>query len=486
MKYTVTFCVFDHTIGGNPFWHGSFFLSKLDERKRLLEVVETWGFYGVTSTGDKNSCLEKFKIKNHLNVDFQGNHGMLIREEIRYMDLGHGLHGYTFELTQEQFEELQKRCAIAVAEQKAAIEEVVGNGQNFTIDPTKKGRIYKEEAYSRQIYEIEQIKAGIEGRPSRLKPFDFHLSLGFRKVGFFGLEFWFPVPSLESSNTCKTRAVSLLEGILTEKQLAPFKSSSLPRFIPGLEPILLHSEGTLRPHAKSSGKQVFSRNWKDKDVKLYWSVPPQRFDQLSEDTADLFNIDKEYRNEVKHIVSKLQELEWTIRNASFFEKYADNEVNLIKYKNDPAYRQFKDNLIKSKDDLADLVVKCYREFAIIEPKKDPKISGWQGFALSLFSAPRSKEEKKLQAKIHQAKMLFNSIYWAIVDEWKIYADYPSEASAPEDAEEYNPFEAVASYLSKEDKENLCKIIGRNYIESNETNEIESEEANETSLIPSLT
>ncbi|KTD40154.1 hypothetical protein [Legionella parisiensis] len=477
MKYTVTFCVFDQTAGANPLGHGSFFLSKLNESTRLLEVVETWGFYGVTSTGDKNSRFEKFKINNRLDVDLQGNHGMLTQEEIRYMDLGHGLHGYTFELTQEQFEELQKRCATAVAEQEAAIKEVVGDGQNFKTDPSKKWRIYKEEAYSRQFYEIEQIKAKIEGRPSRLKPFDFHLSMGFKKVGFLGFEFWVPVPSLENSNTCKTRAVSLLEGILTEKQLAPFKTSSLPRFIPGLEPILLHSEGTLHPYTKSSGKQVFSRNWQDKDVKLYWSVPPQRFDQLSEDTVNLFSIDKEYCNEVKYIVSKLQNLEWAIRNASFFEKYADNEVNLIKYKNDPAYRQFKDNLTKSKDDLADLIVRCYREFAIIEPKKDAKISGWQGFALSLFSAPRSKEEKKLQAKIHQAKMLFNSIYWAIVDEWKIYADYPSEASAPDDAEEYNPFEAVASYFSREDKENLCKIIGRNYIESEETNE--------TSLIFSL-
>ncbi|KTD74357.1 hypothetical protein [Legionella tucsonensis] len=453
MKYTVTFCVFDHTIGGNPFWHGSFFLSKLDESKRLLEVIETWGFYGVTSTGDKNNCLEKFKIKNRLDVDFQGNHGMLTHEEIRFMDLGHGLHGYTFELTQEQFEELQKRCVTAVAEQEAAIKEVVGDGQNFKTDPAKKGRIYKEEAYSRQIYEIEQIKAKMEGRPSRLKPFDFHLSVGFKKVGFFGIEFWLPIPSLENSNTCKTRTVSLLEGILTEKQLAPFKSSSLPRFISGLEPVLLHSEGTLRPHTKSSGKQVFFRNWEDKDVKLYWSVPPQCFDSLSEDTVDLFNIDAEYRNEVKYIVCKLQSLEWAIRNASLSKKYQEDEA--------------KNYLTKYKDDLADLVVRCYREFAIIEPKKDTKISGWQGFALFLFSAPRSKEEKKLHAKIHQAKMLFNSIYMAIVDEWKIDKDYPSETSSPEDERDYNPLEAVASYLSKRDKKNLCEIIGRNYIENEE-------------------
>lgn len=135
-----------------------FFLSKLDESKRLLEVVETWGFYGVTSTGDKNSRLEKFKIKNHLDVDFQGNHGMLINEEIRYMDLGHGLHGYTFELTQEQFEEVQRRCATAVAGQKAAISEVVGDGNNFTTDPEKKEEFIRKRSIPDKFMKLSKLK----------------------------------------------------------------------------------------------------------------------------------------------------------------------------------------------------------------------------------------------------------------------------------------------------------------------------------------
>ncbi|KTD04025.1 hypothetical protein [Fluoribacter gormanii] len=434
MKYTITFCVFDHTVGGNPFWHGSFFLSMLDENKQLLEVVETWGFYGVTSTGDKSSWLEQFKNKYHLDVDFQGNHGMLINEEVRFMDLGHGLHGYTFELAQDEFELLQKRCANAVAEQEAAIKEVVGDGQHFKTDPEKKGRVYQEEAYSRQIFEIEQIKAKIEGRPSRLKPFDFHLSFGLSG------------PSLKNSNTCKTRAVSLLEGILTEEQLAPFKNSSLPRLIPGLEPILLHSEGPLHIHKKSSGKEVFYRDKKqDKEVKLYWSVPPQRFDQLSADTESLFKIDEEYRDEVKYIVSQLQRLEWLIRNASLPEKYKE-------YQNDLIQR----------------IVSCYKAFAIIEPKNDSKISGWQGSILGFFSVPRSQEEKKLQDKIHQAKMLLNALYMAIVDGWSIYDEYPSETTTNVNAEDYNLLEALVSYLSTEDKESLCKILGRPYLENEET------------------
>lgn len=453
MEYSVTFCVFDHTVGGNPFWHGSFFLSKLDKNKNMLEVVDTWGFYGVTSTGDKSGRFEQFKREYHLDVDLQGNHGMLTHEELRFMDLGHGLHGYTFELMQQQFDELRRRCVQAVEEQEAAIREIIGDGQNFKVDPQREGRIYREEAYSRQIYEIEQIKAKIEGRPSRLKPFDFQLSLGYQRVAFFGFEFWLPFPSVEKSNTCKTRAVSLLEGILTEKQLAPFKNSSLPRFIPGLEPILLHSEGTLRPHTKTSGKQVFFRNWKDKDVKLYWSVPPQAFDPLSQSSYNLCRIDADYQHEVKKIVSQLQRLEWAIRNASL----------------DEMYQSAKDNLNQYKNDLADRIMNCYRKFSTIEPKSEVKISGWQGFALSLFALPRSEEGAKLQFKIYEAKMLLNSVYMAIVDRWEIFNDYPSETSTVEDAKDYNALEALASYLSSEDKKILCEIIGRSYLESEELN-----------------
>lgn len=427
MKHTVTFCVFDHTVGGNPFWHGSFFLSKLDESKQLLEVVETWGFYGVTSTGDKSSRLEQFKIKNHLDVDFQGNHGMLIHEEVRFMDLGHGLHGYTFELTQYQFAQLQKRCADAVAEQEAAIREIVGDGQNFKTDPARKGRVYKEEAYSRQIFEIEQIKAKIEGRPSRLKPFDFHLSFGL----------W--GPSLKNSNTCKTRAVALLEGILTEEQLAPFKNSSFPRMIQGLESILLHSEGPLRIHTRASGKEIFYRDQKlDKEVKLYWSVPPQYFDALSEETVNLFEIDEDYREEVKYLVSQLQRLEWVIRNASLPRQYQ-----------------------KHKEELIQQIIACYKAFAQIEPKSETKINGWHGSFLFLLSLPRSKEEKKLQGKIQHAKTLLNSLYMAIVDNWTFDEDFETSSG-----EEDTP-ETLVSYLPREEKKKICKIMGRSYLENDE-------------------
>lgn len=60
---------------------------------------------------------------------------------------------------------------------------------------------------------------------------------------------------------------------------------------------------------------------------------------------------------------------------------------------------------------------------------------------------------------------------AIVDEWEIDNNYPSEVSATENDEDYNPLEAVVSYLSVDDKKNFCQILGRSYIESEENEDV---------------
>lgn len=61
MKYLVTFCLFDENAGANPAWHGAFFLSELNERTKQLDVVETWGYYGVPSTGDPSHWFSRLK-----------------------------------------------------------------------------------------------------------------------------------------------------------------------------------------------------------------------------------------------------------------------------------------------------------------------------------------------------------------------------------------------------------------------------------------
>lgn len=62
---------------------------------------------------------------------------------------------------------------------------------------------------------------------------------------------------------------------------------------------------------------------------------------------------------------------------------------------------------------------------------------------------------------------------AIVDEWTIDFDSlfeeikGSELKKRGDEVDYNEPEALVSYLSIEDKKNICKIIGRNYLENDE-------------------
>src|ERR1700722_15753039 len=107
--YTVTFCTMDQETGSSPFWHTCLLLSRLDDHTKKLEVVDNWGFYGLPSP-DSNPCLRRLKIMFRLDLAFTGTHGMLKHEEMRYLDGGKGLHGATFELTEEKFIELQKKC----------------------------------------------------------------------------------------------------------------------------------------------------------------------------------------------------------------------------------------------------------------------------------------------------------------------------------------------------------------------------------------
>ncbi|WP_277619311.1 hypothetical protein [Legionella norrlandica] len=163
MKYAVTYCTFDREAGGNPLWHSCILLSQLDETNKLLEVVDTWGFYGLPTTNRSDSWFDQLKIKIGLDVDLVGNHGILKHEELRFLDLGCGLHGVTFELTKQQFDFLQKKCMETANDQEKAINEFVET-QGIKGKPPEKTRIYSHEQFSRLIYETEKIKAEQQGR----------------------------------------------------------------------------------------------------------------------------------------------------------------------------------------------------------------------------------------------------------------------------------------------------------------------------------
>ncbi|WP_304602524.1 hypothetical protein [Legionella bononiensis] len=460
MKYAVTFCTFDGEAGANPLWHSCILLSRMDEETKQLEVVDNWGFYGLPTTKRDNSWTNQLKVKIGLDVDLVGNHGMLRREEIRYLDLGRGLHGTTFELTQEQFEHLQNKCLEMVEQQESAIKEIV-EPLKIVGKPPKETRIYPYEQYSPDIYKWEKIRAAQDQREPRLKPFEVRVSWGWTG------------PSLADSRTCKTQSLALLKHVLSDEQITRLtdggKHPTVPRYSGPMETIYLHSTGPLRQHEKKSGDKVFYRDSKDPGVRLYWTVPPQEVEALSPDTIKILSIDKEYCPKVKSVVRKLQQLEWLLRNAKVPEEFQKNQ-----------------------DALINQVIAHYKSFSKIKPKEDkPSVTGVQGFFYSLLSLPRSRAEQRLQEKIKNAENLFNGLYMALVHRMKIDQNRPIEpidemnsedeqndaSSSYEQVEliDENPLEAVVSYLSVNEQIELCRIIGRNYCVDDESEEELSED-----------
>lgn len=418
MKYLLTYAAIDGEYG-NPFWHSYLMLSQLEENKKI-QVVDTWGFYGLPST-DRSSCLSKFKIKLRLDVDLTGNHGMLRHEDLRYLDTGKGLHGVTFELSEEKFAALQKKCQLMAANQEKAIKEVVET-QDIKGISENKFRIYPYEKYSRVIFDLEKIKAEQHNREPRLKPFEFNINVTPKGL------------TLRQSHTCKSQILSLLKGILTEQQINRLtennKHPTLPIYSGPMENIYLHSNGPLREHKKSTGEITYYRDMKDPGVELHWTLPPQEIETKDPTTETLLKINPDYCHEAKILIQKLQQLYWLFTNAPIPEKYKDQQINLL-------------NLIKDH----------YEAFAIVgNLKPNVPLPSWKARAFSLFLIPKNESEKRLLNNIKNGKALINSLYMATIDRWEMADD---TSPTPE---------ALASYLNIKDKKTLCKIIDRNFIE----------------------
>jgi hypothetical protein len=429
----------DTSVGANPFWHSCMLLSKLDESTdEKLEVVENWGFYGLPSTDKSDSLLKKLKVTIGLDVDLQGNHGMLRHEDTRFLDRGTGLHGVTFELTQQQFELLSANCKKMAAEQDAAIREAA-TALDLTPKSEKETRIYPYEDYSALIFAMEKVKAEQGKRPSRLKPFEFRAALGLGG------------PTVKHSQTCKSQVVGLLSEVLSEEQIERLtehgKHPTVPRYSGDVENLYLHSTGPLSAHTKKSGETVYFRGPLSEVTRLFWTLPPQKYETLSSETADLFTVDSEHCGEIRKLVGALQGLEWGLRNSPV----PDSPI--------------KEKLSGYKELLLQEVIQTYTAFSTVRPKdKTPKTFGWYGFTLSLFALPRSKEEEELMLKIEDAKMLLNSIYMAMVNGGEFIELDPSIDPSAQVAEDPNDPELFVTYLPTKTKKELCKILGRSYVE----------------------
>jgi hypothetical protein len=394
----------DQDVGANALWHTCIILSKLDEVSNKLKVVDNWGFYGLPTTSS-SGYIRDLKIKAGLDVDFTGNHGKLRHEELRYLDLGVGLHGVTFELTEEKFLELQNKCRTMADSEKQAIDEIA---EALKLQGKKPGteRIHIYEEHSDLIFRIERLKAKQEGRSSRLFPFELS-----------------PLPS---ANTCKVQALSLLNGILTSEQINRLTgiNRAVSRFSGPMENIYLHSSGPMRCHTKRSGEKVYFRDMADSGVELHWSIPPQEVEMLSGDTLDLFKIDDGYSDEIKLIVRRLQKAEWLFRNVILDAKFDAQREELIA-----------------------VIREAYQAFSIIKPKPKRE-QGMLAAMMRFISVPVDQVTIEIVKKCQHAKSLLLALYTAIDDNWSF--------------EECDDVEALAAYLPEDKKVQLYEILGYHY------------------------
>lgn len=444
-KYLVTYGAIDARYG-NPFWHAYFLLSVMEPGKPI-EVVDIWSFYGPRSTTNNQGSLDKLKRTLGMDVDLVGNHGMLVHEKIRYLDRGDGsLHGVTFEITEEKFKYFQDECAIMVAEQDAAIQEVV-TLNNLKVDPNYKHRIYPHEKYSRIIYDLEKVKALDEKRSSRLLPFELQC-----KLTMFGL-------SASDSFSCKSGVLSLLSKVLTPEQINRLtengKHPTVTKYSGPMEVFYLYSAG---PCAYFAAENIYYRRKEDAGVKLYWTLPPQEIEALDNDTERMVRISQQYVDDVKKVIQKLQCLEWLFINVKIPECY---------------------RLIKNK--LIERIRTHYQLFSVITDvsKKDTALSDWQRMFHQVFSLPTNKEVVALCDNIKQAESCVNSIYAAsLFDKLDLDEGYfpktidsslqdekrndsiGNDSALEADITWVHPVDALASHLSEQDKYALWKIVGQ--------------------------
>lgn len=302
-KIFLTFGTSDPKAGSNPYRHSFFILSRLQAGAASMKVFDTWGFTAVPSRAAPNS-LRTYIKKDLLrfNYDMYGNHGILCHEQYRYLDVGDGLHGKSFEISQENCQKLQEKCSAMVADQNAAIAQAV---KDLNLQPklSENTKVYEYEDHSQEIYNHEINLARKEQRLPRLRHFEFPL---FSVLG-------------SGTNTCKTQIVHLFDDILAPQQIARITNNgmttSFPLFSGITESIHLYSTGPLSTHVKASGATVHFRDNYTNEIGLDWTIPPTLIETFDEKTKHDLHIDPVYVNDFKKFAKTLQALYWFFLNT---------------------------------------------------------------------------------------------------------------------------------------------------------------------------
>ncbi len=345
MKYFVTFGTTRSKSAPNPFGHTCLALSKLDDTtSNQMEIIDLWGFYGMPNKHREKGIFDNFKKLIKFDLDFMGNHGYFKHEEPRFSEFNsqYYLNGSTFELTENQFQELHNRCKKVVDDQEQAIKEAVEElnsiGQKLT--PLEQFKCYAYEHLSPLIFEYEKNKSKNKNQPSRLKPFDFTLSTEWRSsewwesyvrdplknlgvkvphVGWWGLH-------LRDSQNCKVLMLDLLQDILTENQINSLTVNgthpSVPRLSGPSEDLSLYCTGDLNSIKKRDGSAAYFHDCfgykEETNVRCYFAIPPQHLD-AQEETKKLLAIESHLYPGVKKIVEKLLKLRWFLINEGLSE-----------------------------------------------------------------------------------------------------------------------------------------------------------------------
>lgn len=311
MRFFVTYCAMDNQLA-NPLWHACLILSYWPGPGHKVEVINAWGFYAAPMA-NPNSFASRNKRRMGVAFDFKNNYGHLKIEEMRFLDLGYGLKGKTFAITFDQFMQLKNKCRYTMVQEDQAIAEAEASllkqykEKGLNIKPNSSDILHEEERLALE-----------RGVPSRLQRFELKVSL---QLGFC------TKLTMKNSNTCKTRAVSLLQDIgIDQQQLNELihiqelplfeKSMALPKYSGPMETIILHSTGPRKKHESArTGKCTQYREW-GKGTKLFWSQLPQLIVADSPKEIEDLIFSKDLASSIKKIIEKLQRLEHVIVNTT--------------------------------------------------------------------------------------------------------------------------------------------------------------------------
>lgn len=265
-RYFVTLITTDESIGSNPGHHSGFVLSMQEHETAPLKSLGAYGYYGVPSS--KRSGV-RFCIKRQagLDVDMVGNHGWLKREELYFLDRGHGVMGATHTLTAMQFFALQQEVERRLTGQPQVVQEWIEKQikEGRPIKTKAFPRLYSEEEYSQEIYRSEKAKNGAD---CRLRAFEFANGI-----------------------TCHYQALSLLkEHVQDDSWIEKLGynqkiKQSIPRTVEDvMAPVYLFSFGRFKPFrdgvAGLHRKGVLPDNRvyhceQDPDTAIIWALPPE-------------------------------------------------------------------------------------------------------------------------------------------------------------------------------------------------------------------